>query len=144
MSSHHAREIVLSVASGLDRDRLEVAHHYTQKSRELWCPESLSSANPDLIKVDGVGYVGDSQSVLGAMYRVGTESFKAQRPHAHATQDAMRRFCKRHHVVEIALFGSVLREDFDRHRSESISCCTRPQTRSTCTHCEKRWRWRRS
>jgi predicted nucleotidyltransferase len=34
------------------------------------------------------------------------------RPRIHLPMDAIADFCRRHHVVEFALFGSVLRDDF--------------------------------
>ena len=33
-------------------------------------------------------------------------------PHIHIPQDVIADFCRRHHIVRLALFGSVLRDDF--------------------------------
>jgi uncharacterized protein len=33
-------------------------------------------------------------------------------PHVHIDRDAVSAFCRRHHIKRLALFGSVLREDF--------------------------------
>ena len=72
------RDLVLAVANRLDHDRLETAHRYTQKCLEGWYPESLSSANVGKIRADGVGDTGDHDSIMGAMYRTGTTSYKAR------------------------------------------------------------------
>jgi predicted nucleotidyltransferase len=34
-------------------------------------------------------------------------------PHVSIDRDAVSAFCQRHHIVRLALFGSVLRDDFD-------------------------------
>ena len=33
-------------------------------------------------------------------------------PHVHIDRDAVSAFCRRHYIKRLALFGSVLREDF--------------------------------
>ena len=33
-------------------------------------------------------------------------------PHVHIDRDAVSAFCRRHNIKRLALFGSVLREDF--------------------------------
>jgi predicted nucleotidyltransferase len=33
-------------------------------------------------------------------------------PHISIDRDAVARFCRRHHIQRLALFGSVLRDDF--------------------------------
>ena len=33
-------------------------------------------------------------------------------PHIHISQDVIADLCRRHHIVRLALFGSVLRDDF--------------------------------
>ena len=33
-------------------------------------------------------------------------------PHVHIDRDAVSAFCRRHHIKQLALFGSVLRDDF--------------------------------
>ena len=34
-------------------------------------------------------------------------------PHVSIDRDAVSAFCQRHHITRLALFGSVLRDDFD-------------------------------
>ncbi|MEX0655432.1 MAG: nucleotidyltransferase family protein [Phycisphaeraceae bacterium] len=34
--------------------------------------------------------------------------------HLSINEDALRQFCRRHHIIEMRLFGSVLRDDFGR------------------------------
>jgi uncharacterized protein len=36
----------------------------------------------------------------------------------HATPQSIEAFCQRWHIVELALFGSILREDFDLAQSD--------------------------
>ena len=35
-----------------------------------------------------------------------------QKPHISVPQDKIRKFCQRHHIRKLSLFGSVLRDDF--------------------------------
>ena len=37
---------------------------------------------------------------------------KSMSPHVSIDRDAVSAFCRRHHITRLALFGSVLRDDF--------------------------------
>ena len=38
---------------------------------------------------------------------------RAMSPHISVDRDAVSAFCRRHHITRLALFGSVLRDDFN-------------------------------
>ncbi|MGH9423661.1 MAG: nucleotidyltransferase family protein [Thermoanaerobaculia bacterium] len=41
-------------------------------------------------------------------------------PHIAIDHTAIKAFCERHHVARLAVFGSVLRDDFDAHSDVDV------------------------
>ena len=41
-------------------------------------------------------------------------------PHLSIDREAVSAFCRRHHIARLALFGSVLRDDFERDRDVDV------------------------
>jgi predicted nucleotidyltransferase len=51
-------------------------------------------------------------SLEGVSARVAGSIMKPMSPHVSIDRDAVSAFCQRHHIAQLALFGSVLRDDF--------------------------------
>jgi hypothetical protein len=47
-------------------------------------------------------------------------------PHIAIDRPAIKAFCERHHVARLAVFGSVLRDDFDAHSDVDVLVEFRP------------------
>jgi predicted nucleotidyltransferase len=72
----------------------------------------LSSANPTLsaifVQQKARSSSGNAAGASAAIMRAGS----AMSPHLSIDRDAVKAFCRRHHIARLALFGSVLRDDF--------------------------------
>ena len=70
----------------------------------------------------GLGYACTTQSATGRgerpferqddSPRLGRSIMKHMSPHIPIDRDAVSAFCRRHHITRLALFGSVLTDDF--------------------------------
>ena len=60
----------------------------------------------------GLGHCSLSSAAGAGHFVSGGIMNGAMRPHVSIDRDAVSAFCRRHHIKRLALFGSILRDDF--------------------------------
>ena len=58
------------------------------------------------------GYIRRVTGHKGERARLARSIMQHMSPHVSIDRDAVSAFCRRHHITRLALFGSVLRDDF--------------------------------